>query len=214
MQLWSYFRSSAAYRVRIALNLKNLAADIISVDLLAQAKAAPAAAWPAANPQRLVPVLVDGDITLTQSLAIMEYLEEMAPMPPLLPADAVGRARVRALALCVACDIHPLGNLRVLNYLRQNLAQDEAAVQRWAQHWIQAGLSAMEQLLAQSAATGEFCHGATPGLADCCLIPQVFNARRFNCSLEAYPQIVRIDARCRELPAFRLAAPSAQADFR
>ena len=169
-------------------------------------------AFAALNPQKLVPVLDDGGNRLIQSLAILEYLEEIRPEPPLLPADPAGRARVRALALIVACEIHPLNNLRVLNYLTGELEITGEAKLAWYRHWIAEGLGAFEAMLAGSPGTGRFCHGDSPGLADLCLIPQLFNARRFDCPLAAYPTLLRIDAECESLAAFREAAPGAQTD--
>lgn len=211
MKLYSYFRSSAAYRVRIALHLKQLAHETVAVHLLRDGGEQKAAAYRALNPQQLVPALTVDDQTLTQSLAIIEYLEETHPAVPLLPADAAGRARVRALAQLIACDIHPLNNLRVLQYLQQQLQADEAAKNAWYVHWIREGFDALETRL-QSPHTGRFCHGDNPTLADCCLVPQVYNARRFQVDLTAYPTIVRIDAACAALPAFQAALPENQPD--
>lgn len=211
MKLYSYFRSSAAYRVRIALNLKHMAHETAFVHLLKNGGQQREAAYAAVNPQKLVPALATEAGVLTQSLAIIEYLEETHPEHPLLPADAAGRARVRALAQLVACDIHPLNNLRVLQYLQNHLQAGEAARNAWYVHWISEGFDALEQLL-QSPHTGRFCHGDTPTLADCCLIPQVYNARRFQMDLAAYPAIVRIADTCAALPEFAAAAPENQAD--
>lgn len=210
MRLYGYFRSSAAYRVRIALNLKGLAAEQVPVHLAGGAHHDEAFAE--LNPQRLVPVLEDGGHRLVQSLAIIEYLEETHPEPPLLPADPAGRARVRGLAQAVACEIHPLNNPRVLNYLSGALGVGEEARLAWYRHWIGEGFAALEAMLAGSAETGRFCHGESPGMADACLVPQLFNARRFDCPLEAYPTILRIDRECRALAAFRDAAPENQPD--
>ena len=210
MKLIGYFRSSAAYRVRIALNLKGLAAEQGHVHLAKGEHKNPAFA--ALNPQKLVPVLEDGDNRLIQSLAILEYLEETYPEPPLLPADPAGRARVRALAQVVACEIHPLNNLRVLNYLTGELQLTEEIKLAWYRHWIAEGLQALEALLANSPETGRFCHGDRPGLADVCLVPQLFNARRFDCPLSDYPTLLRIDAACAAVPAFQAATPDRQAD--
>lgn len=210
MKLIGYFRSSAAYRVRIALNLKGLTVEQVSVHLAKGEQREPAFA--ALNPQKLVPVLEDGGNRLIQSLAILEYLEETCPEPPLLPADPAGRARVRALAQIVACEIHPLGNLRVRKYLTGELALTEDARLAWSRHWIARGFEALEAMLAGSPGTGRFCHGDSPGLADACLIPQLFNARRIDCPLAAYPTLLRIDAECESLPAFRDAAPGVQPD--
>ncbi|WP_027009146.1 maleylacetoacetate isomerase [Conchiformibius kuhniae] len=211
MKLYTYFRSSAAYRVRIALNLKNLPHDAAFVHLLRGGGEQKHPDYAAVNPQKLVPALTDGTCTLTQSLAIIEYLEETRPQPPLLPAAAPERARVRALSQLIACDIHPLNNLRVMQYLAAHFGADDARKNAWYAHWIGEGFAALEQML-QSPHTGRFCHGDTPTLADCCLVPQVYNARRFGCDLSAYPAIVRIDAECARLPAFADAAPEHQPD--
>jgi maleylacetoacetate isomerase len=212
LQLHTYYRSSAVYRVRIALNLKQLDYTAVPVHLLRGGGEQHSAEFRALNPAQLVPVLSDGAITLTQSLAIMEYLEETRPAPPLLPADAAGRARVRALALSIACDIHPLNNLRVLRYLSSEFELEEAQREQWSRHWIATGFEALERLLAGSAQTGEYCHGNSPSLADCCLVPQVANARRVHCPLDPYPTIGRINDACQRLPAFVKAAPAAQPD--
>ncbi|MBF8222531.1 maleylacetoacetate isomerase [Halomonas sp. 328] len=209
--LYGYFRSSAAYRVRIALNLKGLAHDQAPVNLVKGEQRGEE--YLARNPQGLVPALVTDDgVRLTQSLAICEYLDERYPDPALLPADAAGRARVRALAQSVACEIHPLNNLRVLKYLTGELGLDEAAKMTWYRHWIAEGFAALEAQLSREAGSGDFCHGDTPGLADLCLVPQVFNAERFECDLAPYPRIRRIVANCRALDAFAQAAPEAQPD--
>ena len=211
MKLYTYFRSTAAYRVRIALNLKGLPYEAVPVHLLRGEEND--AAYRTISPLGTVPALVtDEGAALTQSVAIIEYLEECHPRPALLPPDPLGRARVRALALTIACDIHPLNNLRVLNYLKQNLGVDEARKNAWYRHWVTEGLMACEKLLASHSATGDFCHGDTPSLADCCLVPQVFNARRFDCPLDAVPTIRRIVAHCETLPAFIAAAPANQPD--
>lgn len=210
--LHGYWRSSAAYRVRIALNLKGIDYESATVHLVRDGGEQHSPAYRALNPQRLVPALVVGDTVITQSLAIIEYLEETGPAPALLPPDAAGRARVRSLAQIIACDVHPLQNLRVLNYLAGELGAGQEQRTAWARHWIAEGLRAFEERLARSPDTGAFCHGDTPGLADACLVPQLFNARRFECPLDAWPTLCRIDQACRELPAFRAAAPEAQAD--
>jgi len=212
MQLYSYFRSSAAYRVRIALNLKGLPYDYVPVHLVKDGGQQLAPAYRSLNPNGLVPTLVDGDVTLGQSLAIVEYLDETHPQPPLLPSDPVGRARVRAIAQTVACDIHPVNNLRVLKYLKHGLKADEDARNAWYHHWIEVGLGGLERMLADSPQTGRYCHGDTLTLADLCLVPQLFNARRFDCDLSAYPTLVRIDAACLALPAFQAAQPERQPD--
>ncbi|MDO4694485.1 MAG: maleylacetoacetate isomerase [Eikenella sp.] len=208
--LYTYFRSSAAYRVRIALALKNLPYRSAPVHLLNQGGEQRLPAYAALNPQRLVPAWqMAGGAVLAQSLAIIEYLEETHPEPPLLPADPLQRARVRAFAQHIACDIHPLNNLRVLQYLAQNEGWDEAKKQAWYAHWIHSGFTALEASLSDS---GAYCFGDTPTLADCCLIPQVYNARRFEIDLSAYPRICRIDANAARHPAFICAAPEQQAD--
>ena len=210
MKLYNYFRSSAAYRVRIALTLKGLAFEYISIHLTKGEQRNEA--YLALNAQALVPTLVDDAVTLPQSLAIIEYLDERYPQPPLLPATAPARARVRAIALAIACDIHPLNNLRVLQYLTHTLALSEDAKNAWYRHWIDTGLSALEAQLATDASTGAYCHGDAPSLADICLVPQLANARRYGIALEAYPTLLRIDANCRQLTAFAAAAPEVQPD--
>jgi len=210
MKLYGYFRSSAAYRVRIALNLKGLAVEHVFVHLAKGEQVAPD--FLAVNPQKVVPVLEDGGLRVIQSLAILEYLDETHPEPPLLPRGAADRARVRGLAQIVACEIHPLNNRRVLNYLTGPMGLAEEAKLAWYRHWIAEGMGALEALLAGSPDTGAFCHGDTPGLADACLVPQVFNARRLGCPLDGYPTVQRIDAACRALPAFAEAAPDRQPD--
>jgi len=210
MKLHGYFRSSAAFRVRIALNLKGLAYDNAFVHLRKGDQTS--AAYLVLNPQALVPTLEDGPHALTQSLAIVEYLDETRPTPPLLPKTPHERARVRALAQIVACDIHPVDNLRVLQYLAKELKADEAAVARWFNHWIATGFGGLETTLAKDKATGRFCHGDTPGLADICLVPQVFNSKRYNLDLAPYPTISRIFDACMALPAFDAAQPSKQPD--
>ena len=210
MQLYSYFRSSAAYRARIALALKGIPYDYVPVHLIKGEQRAEA--YRALNPQALVPALSDNGRVITQSLAIIEYLDERYPDPPLLPATPIERARVRAVALAIACDIHPLDNTRVLKYLLHTLGVSEEAKNAWYRHWIDVGLSALEAQLATDPATGDFCHGDAPSLADVCLVPQLANARRFTIPLDAYPTLVRIDARCRELEAFAAAAPQRQPD--
>ncbi len=212
MKLYTYFRSSAAYRVRIALNLKGLDYEAVPVHLLRGGGEQLQPAYRAVNPAGLLPALDDGAAAIGQSLAIIEYLDETRPQRPLLPDDAAGRARVRALALTVAADTHPLGNLRVLKYLTGELKISEEMKLGWQHHWMATGLAALERLLADDARTGRFCHGDTPTLADCCLVPQVFNAQRFQLDLSPYPTIVRIHGACAELPAFQQAHPAQQAD--
>ncbi len=210
MKLYNYFRSSAAYRVRIALAIKGLAYEYIPVHLTRGEQRA--AGYVAINPQSLVPLLDDDGTRIAQSLAIIEYLDERHPLPPLLPAAPAERARVRALALAICCDIHPLNNLRVLRYLTKVLAVNEDAKNAWYRHWVDVGLSALETQLSSDAATGAFCHGDTPTLADVCLVPQLANARRYKVPLDAWPTLLRIDERCRALPAFAAAAPERQPD--
>jgi maleylacetoacetate isomerase len=212
MKLYSYFRSSAAYRVRIALNLKGLAYETVPVHLTRGGGEQLAPGYRKLNPQALVPVLEDGGRVLTQSLAIIEYLDEVHPQVPLLPKDPVARARVRALALAVACDLHPLNNLRVLNYLSGPMGLGDDAKRTWYRHWIAEGLGALEASLAGDRATGRFCHGDAPGLADCCLVPQLANAYRFKCDVSPYPTLLRIEKNCQALEAFQRAAPDKQPD--
>ena len=211
MKLYGYFRSSAAFRVRIALNLKKLNYESAFIHLRRGDQRQPG--FLDINPQGLVPALEIDDTLLTQSLPIIEYLDETYPEPPLLPSDAKGRARVRALAAMVACDIHPINNLRVLRYLLRPLGQDEAAVETWYNHWIAEGFGALERLLAEGDRTGRFCHGDTPGLADIVLVPQVFNANRYqSLDLTPYPTIVRIYQTCLGIDAFAAAHPDRQPD--
>ncbi len=213
LTLYSYWRSSAAYRARIALNLKSLEYTLKPVHLLRDGGEQHAAAFREVNPQQLIPVLVDGDRVIRQSLAIIEYLDDAFPETKrLLPVAARDRARVRAMAQMIACDIHPLGNLRVQQYLEREFGADEAQRQAWTRHWIMAGFDALEALLANNPSTGVFCEGDAPTLADCCLVPQVYNARRFGVNLAPYRSIVRIDAACAQLDAFKRAAPEAQPD--
>jgi maleylacetoacetate isomerase len=212
MQLYTYFRSSAAWRVRIALALKGIATTPEFIHLLKDGGQQKTAAFRRKNPMGVVPVLERDDGTLlTQSLAIIEYLEETNPNPALLPADPVARAKVRAFALAIACDIHPLNNLRVLQYLELDMGQDRDARNAWYHHWIAEGLAALEALL-KDAGPGPFCFGATPGMADVCLVPQMANARRYKCPLDAYPILQRAEAAALALPAFRDTAPDRQPD--
>lgn len=208
-QLYSYFRSSASYRVRIALNLKQLEYDTVPVHLAKCAQRREG--YLAVNPAGLVPALVEDGHVLTQSLAIIEYLDELHPEPPLLPGSAADRARIRAIAQTIACEIHPLNNLGVLNYLRDALDVDETARNAWYRHWVEKGLATVEGLLADSR-SGAFCHGDAPTLADCCLVPQVFNAQRFASRLDHVPTVMRIFDQCMALDAFQRAAPAAQPD--
>ncbi len=211
MKLIGYFRSSAAYRVRIALQLKGIAVEHASRHLRKGEQRAPD--YAALNPQMLVPALVldSGDV-LTQSLAILEFLEETHPQPPLLPRDPVDRARVRALALIPTADIHPIQNLRVMNYLREKFGQTEESAFAWSRHWIQTGFDAYEATVAKDPKTGTFSHGDAPTMADLCLIPQVFNAARFKVDMKRYPTIQRIYDACMRLPAFDAAQPGKQPD--
>ena len=214
MKLYGYWRSTAAWRVRIALNLKGLAWQAVPVHLLRGGGEQRMPAYLEINPQGLVPALQVDGLLLTQSLAIIEYLEETHPAPPLLPPDPAGRARVRSLAQLVASDIHPLNNLRVLQFLRDQCGLDDARRDDWYRHWVSVGLHALEARLAGDADSGRFCHGDTPGLADCCLVPQLYNARRYDCELDAFPTALRIEAECMELDAFRAADAAAQPDAR
>lgn len=212
LRLFSYWRSSAAYRVRIGLNLKELPYETCPVHLVRDGGEQHTEAYHEANPQELVPVLQHGQRMLRQSLSILEYLDESWPKPPLLPATARGRQRVRALAQVVACDIHPLNNLRVMQFFDNEWGVPQAEREGWAQHWMAAGFAAIEQLLHDHPSTGVFCDGDVPTLADCCLVPQVYNARRFGLDLSPYPTIVRIEQACLRLPAFDAARPENQPD--
>jgi maleylacetoacetate isomerase/maleylpyruvate isomerase len=203
MELYNYFRSSASYRVRIALALKGLDYAYLPVHLAKSEQLGESYAQVSAS--RLVPLLREGEHSLTQSLAIIEYLDETHPQPPLLPGTPAERARVRALALDIACEIHPLNNLRVLRYLVRDLKLSEDDKNRWYRHWVETGLEVVERQLAAAPAT--FCHGETPTLADCCLVPQIFNAQRFNCRLEHVPQVMRVFDACMALPAFEQTRP-------
>jgi maleylacetoacetate isomerase/maleylpyruvate isomerase len=210
VQLFNYFRSSASYRVRIALALKGLAYDYVPVQIAKNEQFAPN--FDALAPAHLVPVLKDGEHVLAQSLAIIEYLDETHPEPPLLPKDPLERARVRALALDIACEIHPLDNLRVLRYLVREMKVSEEDKDRWYRHWVETGLEALERQLASSPDTGRYCHGDLPGLADCCLVPQIVNAQRMNCRTDHAPTVMRVFAACMEHPAFVSTQPSACPD--
>ena len=209
MQLYSYFRSSASFRVRIALKLKGLAYDYVPVQIAKGEQFQ--APFDTLAPARLVPLLKDGDALLSQSLAIIEYLDETHPEPPLLPPDALGRAHVRALALDVACEIHPLDNLRVLRYLVKEMKVSEDDKNRWYRHWVETGLEAVERQLAQGG-SGRFCYGDAPTLADCVLVPQIFNAQRMDCRTDHVPNVMRVFEACMQLEAFRAAQPSACPD--
>lgn len=210
--LYTYWRSSASYRVRMALNIKGIEHELVPVHLVRDGGEQHRDDYTGLNPQALVPTLVHGHHVLTQSLAIIEYLDELFPGPVLLPGPAEARARVRAIAGAIACEIHPLNNLRVLGYLTGTAGLDEEARLAWYRHWTETGLAAVEKLLADSPATGTFCHGNEPTLADCCLLPQVYNARRFECSLAEMPVIRRICDELEMLPAVRRAAPENQPD--
>ena len=210
MKLYTFFRSSAAFRMRIALNCKGLAYEPVPVSLpKGEHKLA---GYLELHPQGLVPALEDGGQILVQSLAMMEYLEETRPQPPLLPSNAVDRAYVRAVAQIIACEIHPLNNLRTLRYVKKSYALDEEAVNVWYRHWIAEGLAGLEAFLSNSGRYGKYCYRDQVTIADCCLVPQVFNAQRYNCDLAPYPLITRIFAECMKLDAFIDAQPSRQPD--
>ena len=210
MTLYGYFRSSTSYRTRIAMNLKGLDYDYIAVNLAQDEQLKNE--FLALNPQGLVPVLQADDLLLFQSPAILEWLEEVYPKNPLLPKDAAGRMQVRALSAMIGCDIHPLNNRRVLQYLRNELSVDEAEVIKWCNRWISEGFAALEKRLVADKTRGKFCYGDSPSFADCYLIPQVSSARRFEVDLNPYPNIVQIDAHCRTLKAFADADPMQQPD--
>ena len=214
MKLYHYFRSSASYRARIALNFKAIDWEAVPVDLREPASAQRTPEFLALNPHGSVPVLVDGDNTITQSLAIVEYLEEAYPQPPLLPHSPAERAQVRSLAFAIACDIHPLGNLRVLNYLRSALKADEDAVNAWVAQWIARGFGALELDVQRTSADGRHMFGAAVTLADVCIVPQMYGARRYHCDLTPFPTLRAICAHLEMLPAFAQAAPDAQAGAR
>ena len=203
MQLYHYFRSSASYRVRIALNLKGLAHEKTQIHLLKQGGEQLQPEFRAINPDGLVPALVDDGQIINQSLAIIEYLDETHPQVPLLPASALNRAYVRAIALSIACDIHPINNLRILNYLKDQLGQNQEAVDSWYRHWIEAGFTTLEKLLPDT----PFAGGNAPNLVDACLVPQMYNARRFKTDLTPFPKVVAMADRAGALPAFLEAAP-------
>jgi maleylpyruvate isomerase len=210
MKFYGYFRSSAAYRCRIAFNLKGVAPEYVPVHLRRGDQRA--AEFLAANPQGLVPALDLGGRVLTQSLAIIEWLDETRPDPPLLPRDPLARAEVRAFALAIAADIHPLNNLRVLKYLKDPLGHEQAVIDDWYKHWIEAGLGACEELVLKNGRRGPYCFGSTPSLADICLIPQLANARRVDTDLSRCPTLLAIEAHCAQNPAFAAAAPDKQPD--
>ncbi|MBP2280248.1 maleylpyruvate isomerase [Psychrobacter sp. PL19] len=210
MQLYNYFRSTTSYRTRIALNLKGLDYDYISVNLAQDEQLK--SAFKSINPQGLVPVLQTDDLLLYQSPAILEWLEETYAQNPLLPKDAAGRMQVRALSAMIGCDIHPLNNRRILQYLRNELTVGEDEVMTWCRHWMIEGFAALEELLAADKSRGKFCYGDSPTFADCYLIPQVSSARRFKVDLSPYPNIVAIDEHCRSLKTFYDADPARQPD--
>jgi len=211
-RLYGYFRSSAAYRVRIALGLKGLEFEYEAVNLVPGVSEQKSPDYLEINPQGRVPFFIDDNVSISQSPAILEYLDEAYPDVPLLPTGVAARARVRQLASLVGCDIHPLNNLSVLTRLKGELGADDAAVNDWYRHWIKEGFKALEALLSKSSETSDFCHGDTPGMADVYLVPQVWNARRFGVSLDVFPTIVRIDAACNALEVFKAAAPENQPD--
>jgi maleylacetoacetate isomerase len=210
LQLYTFFRSSAAYRVRIALNIKGLHFKTISKALGKGEQQQPE--YLAINPQGLVPALVVEDSVLTQSLAIIEYLDEEFPTPPLLPSESTARAHVRAMALAIACDIHPLNNLRVLNYLKREFKQEDAAVNDWYRHWVAEGFRPLEQSVQRHSNDGRYCFGTAVSIADVLLVPQMFNARRFEVDLSPYPKLVQISKHLESLPEFAAARPEAQPD--
>lgn len=210
LHLYSYWRSSAAYRVRIALYLKGLDLEIVPVSLAPGASEHRGAAYRARNPQMLVPFLEDGDVAVGQSQAILEYLDEAYPERPLLPPSPAARAEVRSFCNAICCDVHPLNNLRVLHYLRDVLGTHEEARNAWYAHWIRETFQALELVAAQHG--GPFAYGESVTLADCCLVPQVYNARRFGVPMDDFPALVAADAHCRALPEFEAAAPENQPD--
>ena len=212
MKLYSYFRSSAAYRVRIALNLKGLAYEYAPIHLLRDGGEQLKPDYRGLNPDGIVPTFIEGDNVLTQSLAIIEYLEETHPEPPLLPGTALDRAFVRSVALQIACEIHPVDNLRVLKYLKHTLKVGDEAKDAWYRHWLESGFESLEKRLANDARVGKLCFGDTPTLADLCLVPQVFNAQRFNLDMSRYPTIERIANHAGQIDAFARAAPGQQPD--
>ena len=212
MKLYNFFRSSASYRVRIALNLKGVPYEYVPIHLRRGGGEQYTPAYKVLNPQGIIPTLEDNGRVLTQSLAILEYLEERYPEPPLLPRDPADRATVRSMALAIACEVHPLQNLRVLNYVKDVLHHSEEEMNAWGQHWVTLGLTGLEQMVRAVPNSGAFCFGNAPTLADLCLVPQLVNARRFGCDLSACPTLVQIDATCCALPAFANAAPENQPD--
>ena len=210
MKLYTYFRSSAAFRVRIALNLKGIAYEPVFVHLAKGQHREPK--YTEVNPQALLPTLeLDDGTRLTQSLAIIEWLDEKQPTPPLIPKEALARVRVRSLSYVIACEIHPLNNLRVLQHLKRALGQSQQQIDQWYRHWIADGLAKFEADLGRGA-TGKFCHGDSPTMADCCLVPQIFNAKRYDSDLTPYPKTMRIFENCMKLEAFERAQPAKQPD--
>src|SRR3990167_2288649 len=207
LKLYNYYRSSASFRVRIALNLKKIAYEDIPIHLLNNGGEHYSAEYQTINPQSLVPTLQDGEKIMTQSLAIIEYLDELQPLPPLLPSDIYHKALVRAFALNIIADMHPLNNLRVLKFLTQELDVSEEKKMHWYHHWITKGLTALEKQIVSLKLADDFCFGSSPTLADICLVPQLYNAQRFACDIIAYPTLIRIDAHCQTLSAFTDAWP-------
>jgi maleylacetoacetate isomerase len=212
MKLYTFFRSSASYRVRIALNLKGINYEQAPIHLRRGGGEQLQPSYRAINPQALVPALQDNGRILTQSLAIIEYLDERHPEPPLLPKDPADKALVRGMALVIACEVHPIQNLRVLNYIKSTYGQTDEQVNRWSQHWIDLGLTALEQMVVAQPKRGRFCFGDSPTLADICVVPQLGNARRYGCDLSQYPAILGIEKNCMALAAFVNAAPEKQPD--
>ena len=210
--LYGYFRSSAAFRARIALNLKGIKPELRFIHLLKEGGQQHTANYKMLNPMELIPALVHDGQLITQSLAIMEYLDEIVPQPPILPKDALGRARVREIACVIACDIHPVNNLRVAQHLKREFHISDEQQANWQRHWITVGFVALEKMLSLSKNTGAYCYGDTPTVADICLIPQVFNARRVNLEIERYPTLARIFAQAMQHPAFDAAQPKNQPD--
>jgi maleylacetoacetate isomerase len=212
MKLYTFFRSSASYRVRIALNLKGLSYEQAAIHLRRDGGEQLMPAYTKINPQALVPALEDNGRILTQSLAIIEYLDEKYPEPPLLPKNPADKALVRSMALVIACEVHPIQNLRVLNYVKANYNQTDEQVNKWAQHWIDLGLDSLHQMIMAQPKRGKFCFGDAPTIADICLVPQLGNARRYGCNLSKYPAILAIEKNCNALSAFANAAPEKQPD--
>lgn len=212
MELYTYFRSTAAYRVRIALNMKRLEADHRYVHLVRDGGEQHSTSYRRLNPQGRVPTLVVGGMPISQSQAIIEYLEEVHPNPSLLPEDLKDRAWIRSIAGLIACDIHPLNNLSVLQYLQQELGVDDEAKMKWYRHWVEQGFGALEEMLVNDARVGDFCYGSKVTMADIFIVAQVYNAERFECDMSRYPVISEINANCLKLDEFRRAAPEEQPD--